>query len=641
MSWLYTIVFAGLLFSSENGSISMPATGNTNSLPSAASVQGDETEKLDQSYPLNANGRVSVSNVNGSIVVEAWDKNEVHLEATKVADSRDRLSEVEIKVDARPEAIRIEASYDNWKQKNGSDRWKNGRLEVHFHLFVPRGAVLDEIETVNGSVTVSDFSNYTKISAVNGNVKAANLRGTANLSTVNGEVMADFERLETGSNISLNTVNGSVSLLIPSDANATVKADSVNGNITNDFGLPVRKGQYVGRDLYGRIGGGDVRVKLSSVNGKLAIGRKNDGKNPSPAVNLLPQKNSDDQDWDNDSDNDKDDDSDVSVVVDTAKINSEVARAVKDSAKVSATAMKEAQKEIVKIKPEIVKINKEALKQAAVVLNSDEMQRQIRAGVQDQEAAIARIRNIGFLGAMPRVEKKSDVIPVKGVPKVTIQAKGCSVKVRGWDRSDVQYTVTQLSDNRSRSPIQMNEDHTDSSVTIKVTNNDNDAMNGNFFNDLKSVRIEVFVPRKSNLKIVSNGEIRLDGVSGDVELSGEDESINVRDVDGKLLVKNANGLVRVIGFKGDLDAATADGDVFLEGDFSRLAARGESGSFMLTLPDMVNADIVSNAKVEGDGIDLIAGGPNKWRIGKGGANYSFTLADGSVLIRNASSIFVY
>ena len=634
MSWLYTIVFAGLLFSSENGSISMPAAGNTNSLPYVSSVRGDETEKLDQTYPLNANGRVSVSNVNGSIVVEAWDKNEVHLEATKVADTRDRLADVEIKVDAKPDAINIEASYDNWKQRNGGDRWKNSRLEVNFHLFVPRGAVLNEVETVNGSVTVSDFSNYTKISAVNGNVRAANLRGTANLSTVNGEVMADFERLETGSNISLNTVNGSVNLLIPSDASATVRADSVNGNITNDFGLPVRKGQYVGRDLYGRIGGGDVRVKLSSVNGKLAIGRKNDGKNPSPAVNLLPQKNSDDEDWNDDADNDNDDDS----MIDAAKIGKDVAKAVKESTKVSDAAVKQAQKEIAKIKPEIVKLNKEALKQAAVVLDSEEMQRQIREGMRDQEAAIARIRNIGFLGAMPRVEKKSDVIPVKGVPKVTVQAKGCSVKVRGWDRQDVQYTVTQISDNRSRRSIQMNEDHTDSTVTINVTNNDNDAMNGNFFNDLKSVRIEVFVPRKSNLKIISNGEIRLDGVSGDVELSGEDESINVRDVDGKLLIKNADGLVRVIGFKGDLNTTTVDGDVFLEGDFSRLAASGGSGSFVVTVPEKVNADIVSNASVDAEGLDLIAGGANKWRLGKGGANYNFSVTDGSVLIRNATTI---
>ena len=66
---------------------------------------------------------------------------------------------------------------------------------------VPRGAMLNEIETVNGSVTVSNFTNIIKISAVNGSVKATNIRGTASLSTVNGEVIADFDRLESGTKV--------------------------------------------------------------------------------------------------------------------------------------------------------------------------------------------------------------------------------------------------------------------------------------------------------------------------------------------------------------------------------------------------------------------------------------------------------
>jgi len=35
----------------------------------------------------------------------------------------------------------------------------------------------------------------------------------------------------------LSTVNGRVNLAIPSDANATINADTLNGNITNDLGL--------------------------------------------------------------------------------------------------------------------------------------------------------------------------------------------------------------------------------------------------------------------------------------------------------------------------------------------------------------------------------------------------------------------
>ena len=96
-------------------------------------------------------------------------------------------------------------------------------------------------------------------------------------------------------------MNGTVSLIVPSDVNATIKADSLNGNITNDFGLPVRKGQYVGRDLYGRVGSGEAQIRLNSVNGKLSIGRKNDGHTPNPATKLLQNKKAD-EDWDDDPD---------------------------------------------------------------------------------------------------------------------------------------------------------------------------------------------------------------------------------------------------------------------------------------------------------------------------------------------------
>ena len=264
MTWLYSLVFAGLLFSSQNGPVKVSADSNSNTQIFSVA---DETERFEQTYPLTPNGRVSVSNVNGSITVNAWDRNEVKLVAVKTADSKERLADVEIKVDAKPDYLCVETNYDNWKNHGNGERWRNGKLQVDYELSVPRGAVLNEIETVNGSVTVADFSNSTKISAVNGNVKATNLRGKADLSTVNGEVFANFDQLENSSRINLETVNGRVNLSIPSDSNATLRADSVNGNISNEFGLPVRKGKYVGRDLYGRLGSGGVQVKLSSVNG--------------------------------------------------------------------------------------------------------------------------------------------------------------------------------------------------------------------------------------------------------------------------------------------------------------------------------------------------------------------------------------
>src|SRR3982751_4657669 len=139
MSWLYSIVFAGLLLSSNNGNAVNTNINKAVQAPAAMETQ-DETEKFEQSYPLSPNGRVSVSNVNGSIVVEAWERNEVHLEATKIADSKESLADVDIKVDARTDSFSVEADYDTWKRdrSGGGGGWKNNRkLEVQFRLQVP------------------------------------------------------------------------------------------------------------------------------------------------------------------------------------------------------------------------------------------------------------------------------------------------------------------------------------------------------------------------------------------------------------------------------------------------------------------------------------------------------------------------
>ncbi len=630
MSWLYSIVIAGLVFSSnsENTTVNNP-------LPAAGpqpvvAVQGDEREKFEQSYPLTGNGRVSVSNVNGSIVMEAWERNEVKLEAIKIADTKEALSFVEIKVDSQANSFCVEADYDNFNRTRGDKGWKNhGRLEVQFKLTVPRGAMLDEIETVNGSVTASNFVGVTKISAVNGNVNASNLRGTANLSTVNGEVMADFDRLESGSKISLNTVNGKVSLVIPSDSNATVKADSLNGDIRTDFGLRVRKGKYVGRDLYGRIGSGDVQIKLESVNGPLSVLRKNDNKQLNPSTDLLPQKGKDDEDWDNDTS------LDPKV---HNKVNKDITRAVRDSTRAATEGARIAQAEIVRVTPQIEKIKVDSLQK--VQIDQDKLEKQIKNDLEKHKDSLVKLRSISWAGGASYIEKKSKSCAVKGTPKVTVEAKGCSVRIKGWDRPEVKYVLTETETRRGRNAVSVNENYNDSNVTLKVTGNERASRDMFFNGDSDSVRIEVYVPSKSNLKIVSNGEIRMEGVSGDVDLTGVDEAIDVRNSDGKLRITAADALVRVIGFKGDVESRTVDGDVYLEGNFTSVSGSTGDGSFIVTVPANHNADVTSN--VEAINVEdlpepaVVKDG--QWRFGSGGTKYNFRVTDGEVRFRNSTTL---
>lgn len=634
MSWLVTLLLASSVFT--NSSV---ANFNLNRSYENGNVKKtivlDETERFEQTYPLNANGKVSVSNVNGSITVEAWDRNEVKLEVTKIADSKETLQDIEIRIDSRADYFEAETDYGRWNRNgNGNKNWNNSRkLEVEFRLSVPRGAVLDEIETVNGSVTVSNFTNYTEISAVNGSVRATNLRGTAKLSTVNGTTYADFERLQSSDKIDLSTVNGEVNLTLPSDINATVKADTVNGSIKNDFGLPVRKGKYVGKDLYGKIGSGETNIKLNSVNGGLSINRKNDGRNQNPAVNLLPQKGQDD-DWDDD-----DDDS----MINTQKMNRDIARSMKQaqvdidkSQAEIAKAVAESQKEIAKIQPVIDESVERAIEDSTKALNevmNEEMQSKLRLKLEKDREKLARLRNVNFNLGSPNIINKTQTFDVKGKPKIKIEAGACDITVRGWDEPKVKYEFTNISRNRTEKAAEIVTDNSNSSVNIKIISPDAD----DFPMGSRLMRLEIFVPKKSDLKILTDGEIRLENVTGEIDLKSGESSINVRDSDGKLVLNSDEGKIRVVGFKGELQAIAEEGDIYLEGFFDKISANAGEGNIFLALPDDANAMLLTSGAINFENMQALKESDTKWRIGSGSNNYSFIMPEGVLTVRKSNN----
>ena len=619
MSWLYSIVFASLFVSPELNIEPPPSSQAIHTPAAQVVVTGDETEKFEQSYPLSANGQVSVSNINGSIQLTAWDRNEVRLEVTKIADSKETLDSVELRIDAQANSFSVETEYDKGRWNNG---WKNRKIDIQFKLSVPRTAVLNEIETVNGSVTAANFTNITKISAVNGSVNASNLRGTVDLSTVNGTVTADFERVESESRIGLSTVNGRVNLVIPSDTYAIVKADSLNGNITNTFGLPVRKGEYVGRDLHGRLGSGDpkikpAQIKLDSVNGPLAINKKDDGKSASPAVNLLSGHR---DTFENDRDRE--------VAVNTQKARTDARKAAADARRETTRAMREANRELSKIKIQDL----ENLK-VDIDINEKEIEKSIKEGMKVQEKVLARVQDAMFFSGTPMVERKTNSFSVEGTPKVVIDAQNCNIRVRGWDKSEVKYVLTEYQDLRSGDEAKVKESQSKSEVNVTVIGGDPHGPSG------QSPRLEVFVPRKSNLKVSTKGEIRLEGVSGEIDLSGSENSIDVRGAGGRLKVVNTEGVVRVIDFKGDLIAETQDGEVYLDGNFDRIDATSTEGKFILTVPANTDAEIQApEEQLSFDGVEATKLPDGKTKLGKGGRTYKFSSVDGSVEVRNRESI---
>lgn len=264
----------------------------------AAGVAGNHggalTEEFHQTYAITADGRVELDNINGDVHISSWDRNEVKVDAVKYADTKERLDEAKIEIDARADALSIRTRYPDHDHTWNSGS-HNNPASVEYTLTVPRTVRLDEIKLINGALDVTGVSGEVNASLINGRLDAHNLAGRAHLSTINGKLDARFDEL-AGNSVELNSVNGSVELTIPSDSKAELEASTVSGGISNDFGLHVSHHQFVGHDLRGELGTGGTRIKLNNVNGRIAIHHAEDGRTLSPVKDLGHRDKDDDDD---------------------------------------------------------------------------------------------------------------------------------------------------------------------------------------------------------------------------------------------------------------------------------------------------------------------------------------------------------
>jgi hypothetical protein len=234
--------------------------------------RAEVTATIEETHALAATGEVIVDNVNGPISVDTWDKPEVRLEAVKSARTDADLKALEVRVEAAENRFAVKSVY---LDKDGSWLKKfTNTGEVRYKLTVPHTATLRHIETMNGSITIANTHARVTAKAMNGRIDASGLRDEVELTSVNGEVSAEFDAITARQDISLETVNGGVEIRLPADTSAEINASTVNGSISNDFGLPSRSENWVGQKLESTLGAGAGRIRLKSVNGSIRIRKR-------------------------------------------------------------------------------------------------------------------------------------------------------------------------------------------------------------------------------------------------------------------------------------------------------------------------------------------------------------------------------
>ena len=209
-----------------------------------------------------------------------------------------------------------------------------------------------------------------------------------------------------------------------------------------------------------------------------------------------------------------------------------------------------------------------------------------------KDLSLARMYGMNWTGSAPTLHQHSGSFEVKGKPKITVTVKGASVSVRSWDRSEVKYVVSETAKADDGPRVDVKEERSGDDIKITIEGDDEGSER------LPRVRVDVMVPRKADVRIKSDGQIRVDSISGNFDLSGRDDAIDVRDSSGSLSINTFDGRVRVIGFNGDLRSTSRDGDVFLEGDFTSLSSKAIDGTVTLLLSETANAKLISTTPIK-------------------------------------------
>jgi DUF4097 and DUF4098 domain-containing protein YvlB len=221
--------------------------------------------------------RLEIKGVNGDVRAVLSSGAEAVVNAVKHSRRSDP-EDVEIKVVESEDGITICAVYPTpprARRENTcepGDRWhsstEDNDVTVDFDVQVPAGVVFNGA-TVNGEMSAEGLKADVKASSVNGSVRVTTT-GLAEASTVNGSVYVEMGRVDWTDELEFTTVNGKITLTMPSQLSTEVRASTVNGDIESDYPVLVT-GKFGPRRMSGKIGNGGRTLNLSTVNGGIRL----------------------------------------------------------------------------------------------------------------------------------------------------------------------------------------------------------------------------------------------------------------------------------------------------------------------------------------------------------------------------------
>jgi DUF4097 and DUF4098 domain-containing protein YvlB len=271
--------------------------------------------------------RLDVNAFGGEIVVRAWNRNAIRIEATTSGQDRvevgNSATAVSVRTQGRhgpPSEVRLRISAPAWVGLSLSGVNTSVKVEgvhapitvetVEGEVSVTGGDGLISLRSVQGSVSLRGARGRITLNSVNEDVHVSASSGDVNAQTVNGEIglqLTDASSVDAntvngdihysgpirnGGRYALSTHNGDITLTVPEGTSASVAVSTYSGEFESEFPVPLR-GTRAGKGFNFTLGSGSAQVTLESFQGTIQLVRP--GSEHDPARNH-------DQDRDHDRD---------------------------------------------------------------------------------------------------------------------------------------------------------------------------------------------------------------------------------------------------------------------------------------------------------------------------------------------------
>lgn len=203
-----------------------------------------ETETVDRTVPLPANGTVRLKTFSGRVRITGTAGDQVVIHAVRRA-TRERLQDIKLEVTSTGSTVEIDANHRVVERRN------DNVVETDFEIQVPSRARLD-VKTFSAPVTV------------------VGVNGSQNIDGFSSDITIESNEFGDGNNIDVNTFSGDVRLRLPSSARGSIDFNTFSGRFESD--LPVTLNSSSRRNFRGQLnGGGSGDFRLKTFSGDVRI----------------------------------------------------------------------------------------------------------------------------------------------------------------------------------------------------------------------------------------------------------------------------------------------------------------------------------------------------------------------------------